>query len=150
MILFFMQVATKNRIVGYFFVVLTQSFCTKAAVYTAERFILQETFLSLQILIYILWAYPWRRNSSFRLSIKFQFVSFMQFFQLLCCHLKILQIACEKKLFPPKIDLFCDVCVPKGHLVLPSRLSSLLILYTLARHCRFFVHLEIFQRFPTW
>ena len=48
-----MQVATKNRIVGYFFVVhtyyLTQYFCTKAAVYTTERFVLQDTFLSLKI-----------------------------------------------------------------------------------------------------
>merc|ERR1719189_2851947 len=42
---FFMQVATKNRIVGYFFVVHTQYFCTKAAVYTTERCVLQDTFL---------------------------------------------------------------------------------------------------------
>ena len=46
---FFMQVATKNRIVGYFFVVLTQYFSTKAAVYTTERFVLQEIFLSLKM-----------------------------------------------------------------------------------------------------
>ena len=57
-------------------------------------------------ILYILLAYPWRRNSSFRLSIKFQFVSFMQFFQLLCCHLKILQISCEKKLFPQRLTFF--------------------------------------------
>ena len=50
-----MQVPTKNRIVGYFFVVHTyyltptQYFCTKAVVYTTERFVLQDTFLSLKI-----------------------------------------------------------------------------------------------------
>ena len=79
------------------------------------RYVKQTTGAT--VLIYILWAYPWRRNSSFRLSIKFQFVSFMQFFQLLCCHLKILQIYCEKSLFSPKIDLFCDVCAPNGILL---------------------------------
>jgi hypothetical protein len=46
-----MQVATRNRIVGYFFVVhtyyLTQYFCTKAPV--SERFALQKTFLSIKI-----------------------------------------------------------------------------------------------------
>ena len=50
---FYMLVATRNRIVGYFFVVhtyyLTQYFCTKAPVYTAERFALQKTFLSIKI-----------------------------------------------------------------------------------------------------
>ena len=34
---------------GYGTYYLRQYFCTKAAVYTAERFVLQETFLSLKI-----------------------------------------------------------------------------------------------------
>ena len=51
-ILFFsIQVATKNRIVGYYLHITlhSTSLCTKAAVYTAERFVLQKPFLSLKI-----------------------------------------------------------------------------------------------------